>query len=136
MVSILEKKYWIVTPWFGDDYISTFQKVWDFDRENGTYAVGWGKMGNVSRLSYEQMVSRAESTFPRWKDRSRTYIVNSLWNFYREIQVGDILVARWGRKDIVGIGKVTRKAYYDTKKGAKRSPTIKSSKFCNFIQKR
>ena len=107
---MFEKKYWIVTPWFGDDYLQTFQQVWNFDKENQTLAVGWSKMGNVSKLSYDQMKTRAGRVFPKYKERSRTSIVNSLWQFYREIQVGDIVLARRGRKNIVGIGKVTKRA--------------------------
>jgi len=130
---MFEKKYWIVTPWFGDDYLQTFQQVWDFDKDNGTLAVGWGKMGNVSKLSYNQMKARVEKVFPRFKKRSKTFIVNSLWKFYREIQIGDIVIARWGRKEIVGIGKVVKKAYYDSKKGRERAPSSDSYVFRNFI---
>ncbi len=130
---MFEKKYWIVTPWFGDDYLQTFQQVWNFDKENQTLAVGWSKMGNVSKLSYDQMKTRAGRVFPKYKERSRTSIVNSLWQFYREIQVGDIVLARRGRKNIVGIGKVTKRAYYDSKKGKDRTPKGDNYVFRNFI---
>jgi tetratricopeptide (TPR) repeat protein len=128
-----EIKYWIVAPWFGDDKLQTFQQVWNYDKENHTFAVGWNKMGNVSNLSRDQMITRAKKNYPRYKERSRLSIVNSLWKFYREIQVGDIVIARWGRKDIVGIGRVTKKAYYDPQKGSARTPQDDSYVFRNFI---
>jgi len=130
---MFEKQYWIATPWFGDDYLKTFQQVWDYDKENQTLAVGWSKMGNVSKLSHEQMIDRAEKVYPKYKERSRTSIVNSLWQFHRKIQVGDIVLVRRGRKRIVGIGKVTKRAYYDSKKGRDRTPKGENYVFRNFI---
>ena len=50
-----------------------------------------------------------------------------IWEFHREIQPGDKVIARRGLSTILGIGTVTKTAYYDFAKGSARigvsSPT-------------
>jgi hypothetical protein len=43
-----------------------------------------------------------------------------IWSFYHEIKPGDIIIARKGRKKIVGIGTVIGMPFYDKEKGIER----------------
>jgi len=43
-----------------------------------------------------------------------------MWNFWHEIKVGDIVIARKGMKQLAAIGTVTKTAFYDPEKGKDR----------------
>ena len=39
-----------------------------------------------------------------------------LWNFFHEIKLGDVVIARQGRKKLAAVGTVTREAYREPNK--------------------
>jgi restriction system protein len=56
-----------------------------------------------------------------------------LWNFYHEIQEGDVVLARQGTKRLAAIGKVKSQAYYDKNKNSSLASINPEYDHCNFI---
>lgn len=99
-------RYWVIAPYEAKNY-DFFNQVWQFDQINNTISIGWGQLGDVSNMDKQTLSNKLAQTFPR----SRA--VNMIWAFYHEIKPGDIVLARRGRKTLVGIGTVTKAAYYE-----------------------
>ena len=123
----MEKRYWVIAPYSSEK--SEFDKIWEYDVKNETIAIGWAKLGNVSKMNEEKLKTKIKEVYPK-KTTSHTF--NSIWKFYHEVGIGDVIIARKGRKKIIGIGEVTKTAFYDKKKGKERS-FKKDKLFPNFI---
>lgn len=107
-------RYWVIAPYnFGRS--EAFEAAWDYDRSNGVIAIGWD-MGDFSSLSPEEVDAKFQE-HPEWNQRDRYQVRN----FCCEIQPGDVVIARGGRKKVVGIGDVTGPAFYDLEKGIERA---------------
>jgi len=57
--------------------------------------------------------------YPDKPPQTKSLISNMLWDFYREIRPGDIVIARRGRKILSAIGKVTNNAVWSPNKNPK-----------------
>lgn len=127
------KKYWAIAP-YGSKYEEGFEESWNFDLKNGVIAVGWCKLGDVSRLSDAELIKKIKVEYPE-KHAQRTF--NTLKSFYNEIKENDVIIARKGRKEIVGIGEVESRAFYDKEMGKARYVGRGEDKiFPNFIRVR
>jgi len=42
-------RYWVIAPFHSGDP-DVWDAVWAFDLENGVISIGWGEVGDVSRL--------------------------------------------------------------------------------------
>lgn len=101
-------RYWIIAP-AASEPSDLFDKVWQFDRANNLISIGWKGLGDVSKMSRQELAEVVASTYP---DRAKGLITNMLWAFYHEIGPDDIVLARRGRKILAGVGKVTQPAVY------------------------
>lgn len=97
-------KNWVIAP-FDSEWSEAWDKVWEFDRNNGILSIGWTGLGDVSKYSLDQL-----------KEVTKAHAAHMLHKFYHAIKVGDQIVARYGRNCIVGVGTVTRTAYYEPEK--------------------
>jgi len=127
-------KIWVIAPYDSGE-VETFDAVWNFDLKNNTIALGWVELGDVSKISRNELEILYEKTY---KDENKakavkTKDINALWTFYHEIQEGDVIIARRGRKRILSIGTVIGKAYYDLVKGELRIGGKKGHVYPNFI---
>lgn len=86
-------------------------KYWPVFRERGIVSIDWG-MGDLAQFPdkeaiYDKLVSkRSSSTKP-------TNAALALYQFSREISVGDIIIAKQGTSRFFGIGVVTSDYRYD-----------------------
>lgn len=119
-------RYWVIAPYNYEDR-EAFDICWDYDRLNGVIAIGWSELGDLSGLSKEDISARFLE-YKDWEPKARHQVIK----FWTEIQVGDIVIARGGRKRVVGIGTVTGPAFYDPKRGDERADNIAES-FRNFL---
>lgn len=107
-----ETRYWVIAP---ADYRNRdeFDRCWHYDRENRVIAIGWdlGKAPRSQEHLKEMFRRRAQEE--GWSFHG----LHMLTKFRFKIQPGDRIIARAGRKRIVGIGEVQGKAYYDADKG-------------------
>ncbi|MGA7195347.1 MAG: PDDEXK nuclease domain-containing protein [Anaerolineales bacterium] len=102
-------RYWIIAP-FDSTLQEIWEKVWQFDLNNNIISIGWREIGDVSSLGESELRTIFQETYGHTKS------FNMVWNFYHNIQVGDIVIARRGRKKIAAIGTVTKQAYFDATK--------------------
>jgi restriction system protein len=109
------KRYWVVAP-YESEFRETWQKVWQFDLQKGVISIGWRELGDFSSLNRDDLMNAVGRAFPEVALQTKTLWFNMIWSFYHNIQIGDIVIARQGRKRIAGIGSVIGKAYYSAKK--------------------
>lgn len=112
------KNNWVIAPIEAKS--PNFEKVWKYDLQNGTIAIGWYEIGNPSSLSESQLRERVRKTFPKHSERTISAESKMIWKFYHEIHEGDTVIARKGTKIVIGLGTVTKEAYYDEPKGKMR----------------
>ena len=128
-------RYWVIAP-YDSTQKKVFETVWDYDKKNGSIAVGWNELGNIfnSHIGHEEYVNKYNQIAPT----SSSYDRESFWRFYNDILVDDTIIARRGRKEILGIGTVVKKAYYDPQKGSDRvgNPASGIIIYSNFIDVR
>jgi restriction system protein len=105
-------RYWVIAP-FESKNPEMFDKVWQFDIANNVISIGWSEIGDVSKMSKEALAKVTASTYPDKPSRTQSLFTNMLWAFYHEISLGDVIIARRGRKILAGVGKVTREGFHE-----------------------
>lgn len=110
-------KVWIIAPADAED-VDQFPKIWAYQRGNGFIAIGWD-MGDSSSLSRSEVMSKFIDYADEygWNPRER----HQYAKFWLDIKKHDLIIARQGRKRIVGIGKVMGQAYFERHKFLERS---------------
>ncbi len=125
-------KYWVIAP-YDSTKTKAFEHAWKYDLEHGIIAIGWLRLGDVSGLSADELRQKIKETYPDKSDRGRSIDFSALWKFFHEIEVGDKIIARRGRKVMLAVGTVTRTAYYDKEKGIARVGSYDDYYYPNFI---
>ena len=132
-------RYWMIAPMESKAGPQIFEAAWEYDQQYGTIAVRGccdeESLQTVSQFaSIEEFQDEVNKVKLNWSDHD----FNLIWNFHREIQVGDHVIARQGGKAIRGIGTVTKTAYYDFTKGVERigSSSPLSEKVKSYIKPR
>lgn len=93
-------KYWRIAP-------GRRGFLWAEQRDNNCIAVGWNKMGDLTKFrTKEEFEKRFLSIYGRKRKRA----ANELWRFYNEIKEGDQILANSGRQ-IFGVGTVIKGGY-------------------------
>jgi restriction system protein len=124
----MARRYWVIAP-YDSTKSQIFDKAWEYDLQNGTIAVGWSSLGDISNLSRPELELKFEQTYGKRDNRD----INTLWRFYHEVSVGDVIIARRGRKKIGSMGTVTGTAFYDKDKGKERIANLTDDPYPNFI---
>lgn len=104
-------RYWVIAP-FESKSPETFDKIWQFDLESNLISIGWEELGDISSQSQEKLFQVIATTYPDKPQQTKGLIANMLWSFYHEISVGDLIIARRGRKSLAAVGKVSQSAFY------------------------
>jgi len=125
-------RYWVIAP-YDSTKTQIYEKVWEYDRANGTIAIGWKELGDVSQLSRSELEAKYKATYGNIAKGSVTRDVNALWAFYHDISPGDVVIARCGTKKVVGIGTVTGGPFYDEQKGIDRVSNLTDHAYSNFL---
>jgi predicted Mrr-cat superfamily restriction endonuclease len=113
------RRYWVIAP-YDSNKEELFEAAWNYDLKNGTIAIGWEEVGDVQNIDDEELKRRINKLPSGYEVKDPSYVFACFHKFYREISVGDIVIARRGVKQIIGIGEVTKTAYYDIKQGEMR----------------
>jgi hypothetical protein len=122
-------RYWVIAP-YDSRRAETFDKAWQYDLKNGTIAVGWQELGDISLLDNEQLRQKYIDVYGEYSPID----CNTLWKFYHEISDGDIVIARRGRKIMLGVGKVIQTAFYDPDRGKERIGHVEDRAYPNFLK--
>ena len=104
-------RYWVIAP-VESKPPELFDKVWQFDLTNNLISIGWKQLGDVSKMSRQQLSEAVASTYPDKPASTKSLFANMIWAFYHEIDPGDLVIARRGRKTLAAIGKVSQAAFY------------------------
>ncbi|MCK6630331.1 MAG: PDDEXK nuclease domain-containing protein [Anaerolineae bacterium] len=113
-------RYWVIAPYHADRP-ETWEKIWQFDLKNSLISIGWNELEDISGYSAEELKAAIERIYPNDSPATKTRNFNMLWDFYHNIQAGDIIIARKGRKRIAAVGTVTKTAYYSHAKNIEAS---------------
>lgn len=122
-------RYWVIAP-YDSRQAEIFDKAWEYDLREGTIAVGWAGLGNISAMTRSELESRFEEVY----DGRITRDINTLRRFFHEISSGDIIIARRGTKRIIGIGRVIASAFYNVEDGKERVAHLTEDYYPNFIK--
>ncbi|MHA1973118.1 MAG: MrcB family domain-containing protein [Candidatus Hodarchaeales archaeon] len=101
-----KRKFWIVAPGEG-------ATKWDEFYNDGIIGLGWDDIGDLSIFeSRDSIQDRLKEIFSN-STTSQTNNSLALWQFYREMKQGDILIAKRGRNEYLGYGEISSDYYYD-----------------------
>lgn len=93
------RNIWLFAP-------GTSGGLWDEMREEGVMAIGWPQLGNLSAYADRDAVARALNVHnPDVMNPVNDAL--ACWQFVHTVQPGDIIIAKTGRKRVLGWGVVT-----------------------------
>jgi len=102
-----QRRYWKVSPGSNAEHWPTMER-------DGVIAVSWHKLKVGDLRDYKskhELETRVATLAPELSDAKRRSRVDQLWRF-REISVGDVIVANRGFSVVVGEGTVTGEYFY------------------------
>lgn len=109
---------WVIAPFDYEDP-KTWQRVWENNIKKDFISIGWDWLGNVSKLTAEEIYQAHRKLSPKDSPRRASVDSKMLYKFWNSIKLGHTVVARRGRKSIAAIGKVTSDPYFSTAKTMK-----------------
>ena len=102
------KKYWLYAP--GEN-----ASKWTRCQEQGIMCIGWDELDDLSKLeSVEDARVKLREAYDK-PEASFTNDGRAIWEFAKEIQIGDIIFAKSGLTKIIGRGIVKSDYFYDPK---------------------
>ena len=104
----IEEQYWLIAP--GEN-----AKKWDEYSKSGEIGIGWEELGNIGKYDsdYDSLQNDYIKIYQSANDNYRGSSPKQIWDFYKKIEIGDIIFARKGVRQIVGMGKVISDYIYD-----------------------
>lgn len=108
-------RFWVMAP-VESKPPEMFDRVWQFDVMNSLISMGFSRVGDVSRMSREELSNAVATAYPDKPPATRALIANMFWAFFHEITPGDFVIARRGRKTLAAIGRVTEPGVYSAGK--------------------
>ena len=82
---------WLIRPGEGG-------RLWQDCKKNECIAIGWDNEDGYSKYkSFNDVKNDYDSNFD----------AKAIWSFFKEIEIGDVIVAPGGRNNVLAIGKVT-----------------------------
>ncbi len=101
--------YWLYAPGRGAE-------MWEKFYQDGIMALGWNEINDLSEYaSKSDLAQKVGEVYG--SESSHSNDVLTLWQFCNEMQPGDIVFVKRGRKDILGMGTVTSEYFYDESSG-------------------
>lgn len=99
------KNYWLYQP--GED-----AKYWEKFLNENIIGLGWNKLGDLSKFDSKQnIVQELQSIYDT--DSSKKNDSTANWDFYNNMQIGDIVIVKKGKRKILGYGEVISEYKYD-----------------------
>ncbi|MGR6092105.1 McrB family protein [Brevibacterium sp. CSND-B09] len=98
------RRYWLYAP-------GRQASEWNEFHSTKIMAIGWDDLGDLAAYSNRDEIRRALDA-----DGTGSSLKNSvlaLWQFQNEIEIGDVVYVKSGRREVLGRGQVTSEARYD-----------------------
>lgn len=100
-----KKQYWLYAP--GEN-----ARNWEEFYKNGIMALGWDEIGNLSQYTSRNQIKKA-LVDAYGGDGSKKNDVSANDDFLNKINIGDIIIAKKGRGELLGYGVVTSNYEFD-----------------------
>ncbi|MCW1969779.1 MAG: AAA family ATPase [Anaerolineae bacterium] len=107
-----QPRYWKISPGEG-----AWQ--WRDCVRGGFIAIGWDELGDVRQVERDEFERRMTALIEREPEHFAKGGMEQVWKF-RNIQIGDRVVANRGKSLVLGIGTVTGAYYYQTQANTHR----------------
>ncbi|CDS92110.1 hypothetical protein BN1088_1430514 [Sphingobacterium sp. PM2-P1-29] len=102
------KKYWLYQP--GED-----ARLWGSYLNEGIIGLGWDDLGDLANYdSKEEIVKTLQIIYKT--DSSKKNDATANWDFYKTMEVGDIIIVKKGKRKLLGYGEVVSDYYYDAER--------------------
>jgi 5-methylcytosine-specific restriction protein B len=88
-------------------------RLWDESYEKGIVCIGWDELGDLSKYESKEAITTKLLEFRGGPDSVPSNDALCCFQFVHEMKVGDLVVAKVGRKKILGGGVVTSEYIYD-----------------------
>ncbi len=99
-------RIWMIAP--GEN-----ARLWEQWFSDGEISIGWDYLGDLREYSSrEEIESKLQTTNSRSKRPTNTTL--ACWQFANDLQVGDWLIAKKGKKVVIGFGIVTSGYRFDS----------------------
>ena len=99
------RKYWIYSPGSRAMYLEEFV-------EQGIMAIDWDEIGDLDRYKTREKITDAFKKIS--PDKNRTNDITANDEFRNYINIGDIIILKRSRNEILGYGIVTSDYYFDS----------------------
>ena len=100
-----KKRYWMYAPGEGSS-------MWDEFYDKEVMGIGWDDIGNLKQFPTKNaMKIRMKEVYG--EEYSYINAGHATWQFANEIEIGDIIFVKKGRKKIIGRGIVTSDYFFD-----------------------
>lgn len=104
----ISKKYWLYAP--GENAYK-----WDEFYGLGIMALGWDELEDIRQYNSREEIKEALVT-AYGGEGSKKNDVSANYDFVNTINIGDIIIAKKGRGELLGFGEVTSNYIYDEKR--------------------
>ena len=98
-------KYWLYAPGRNTMY-------WDAFFEDEIIGLGWDKLGDLTKYANKSEVKKA-LTEAYGGDGNKINDIHANFEFANEINIGDIVIVKKGRGELLGYGEVTSDYFFD-----------------------
>lgn len=103
---------WVIAPNSFEDK-KQFERVWEYCHKENIISIGFGwNIGDATSLTWDEIVDRYE----KLGESVSEHALRQILMFWNEIKPGDRIIARGGRKKIVGVGTVQGAPFFDPDK--------------------
>jgi len=100
------KNYWLYQP--GED-----ARFWEEFYEHSIIGLGWDYLGDLGQyVSKNEIADQLRKLEKSSSSKKNDATAN--WDFYKTMQVGDIVIVKKGRRKLLGFGEVISDYNYDT----------------------
>ena len=120
-------RYWVIAPYH--DPRTTWperaldqkgvEQAWLYDTKKDVIAIGWREVGDLVDSS-EADIKRLCLNF--WDKKKAGQYAGNLIRFWHCMNPGDRVIARKGRKTIIGLGTIKGTAYFSRQKAERMLP--------------
>ena len=106
-----ERRYWTIAPYESDD--PKFDSMWQECLAKEIITIGWDGLGDLSIPKNKgELKAKYSEARPNDSTAKINQDVATLMRFAKEISEGDIIIARRGRTEALGVGTVVGSYHY------------------------
>ncbi len=108
--SVYPKRYWLYSPGENAD-------MWDEFYTLGIMGLGWDELGDLNNYSSkEELTAKLQELEKTTGSKKNDSTAN--YEFKEIISIGDVIIAKKGRRELLGYGVVTSDYYYDNERSS------------------